>query len=160
VSYTPPSPRETYPDWDGVPRDELGCRPIFGVDLLVALKERFLQGQGLAEILNRGAIENIRGGEVVVNQEDRVAMVRLWVAAFEDQRTGSRERAAHIPVSAEIRWDMAALALGAIAAALPDSTVQLGFLDNDGHAYMLPMPEYFEHYPHPPEFALGYWELL
>jgi hypothetical protein len=43
------------------------------------------------------------GGEVVVNQEDRVAIVRLWVAAFEDQRTGSRERAAHIPVSAEIR---------------------------------------------------------
>jgi hypothetical protein len=55
---------------------------------------------------------------------------------------------------------MAALALGAIAAALPDRTVQLGFLDNDRHAYMLPMPEYFEHYSHPPEFALGYWDLL
>ena len=159
MSYTPPSPPETYPDWDGVPRDELACHPISGVDLLVALKQGFLQGECLADILTRGARENIRGGDVVVDQVDRLAMVSLWVPAFEDQRTGSREQqAAHVPVSAEIRWEMATLALGAIAAALPDGTVQLGFLD-DGHPFMLPMPEYLDRYPHPPEFALGYWDL-
>jgi hypothetical protein len=160
VSYTPPSPPETYPDWDGVPRDELGHHPIFGVDLLVALKEQFLQGEGLADFLNRGALESIRGGEVVVNQQDRVAMVRLWVPAFEDQRTDSRETGAHVPIAAESRWRTAELALGAIADARPDRTVQMGFLDDDGHAFMLPMPEYFDHYSHPPEFAVGYWELV
>jgi hypothetical protein len=159
VSYTSPSPPGTYPVWDGVPRDELGCRPIFGVDLLLALRERHPEGEGLSEILNWGTLENIRGGEVVVNQEDRVAMVRLWVPAFEDQRGSREQQAPHVPISAEIRWSMAELALGALAASLPDRVVQLGFLENDGHAYMLPWREYCRAYSHPPEFALGYWEL-
>ena len=139
---TSPAP-DAYPEWDGVPRDELGLRPVFGIDLLVMLKERFLEGEGLAEILNWGTVENIRSGEVVVNQEDRVAMVRLWVPAFQDQRTGSREESAHVPMSA----------------ALPDRSVQLGFLTADDRAYMLPWREYTQHYPHPPEYALGYWQL-
>jgi hypothetical protein len=155
---TSPAP-DAYPEWDGVPRDELGLRPVFGIDLLVMLKERFLEGEGLAEILNWGTVENIRSGEVVVNQEDRVAMVRLWVPAFQDQRTGSREESAHVPMSAEIRWGTAELALGALAAALPDRSVQLGFLTADDRAYMLPWREYTQHYPHPPEYALGYWQL-
>lgn len=154
----PPTQPNAYPEWDGVPRDELGLRPMFGLDLLVALKERFLEGEGLAEILNWGTVENMRGGEVVVNQEDRIAMVRLWVPAFEDQRTGSREQAAHVPISAENRWSTAELALGALAAALPHRAVHLGFLKDDGGLYMLPWREYCEHYPHPPEFAFGYWE--
>jgi hypothetical protein len=154
----PPSRPNAYPDWDGVPRDELGHRPTFGIDLLVALKEKFQEGEGLADILNWGAVENIRGGEVVVNPDDRIAMVRLWVPAFEDQRTGSRERAAHVPISAENRWSTAELALGAIAAALPDRSVHLGFLEDDGHAYMIPWREYCRAFHHPPEFAFGYWE--
>ena len=51
---TAPAP-SGYPDWDGVPRDELGFRPSFAIDLLAALKERFLEGEGLAEILDWGA---------------------------------------------------------------------------------------------------------
>jgi hypothetical protein len=162
VSHTPLSPLHTLPDWDGVPRDELGHHPISGVDLLATLRESFLRGEGLANKLNQGALESIRGGEVVVDRQDRVAMVRLWVPAFEDQRTGSRDQhAAHVPISAEDRWDTAGFAIGAIAAALPDRTVELGFLDDDGHAYALPMPDYYRHYdPHPPEFAVGYWNLV
>lgn len=154
---TPPQP-DAYPDWDGVPRDDLGLRPIFGLDLLVILKQRFPSGDALAEILNWGTVQQIRGAEVVVAEDHTDAMVRLWVPAFEDQRTESREQADHVPISEEERWFIAERALGALAAALPGRAVQLGFLTDDGPAYMVPWRDYCWHYTHPPEFALGYWE--
>ncbi len=154
---TPDQP-DPYPDWDGVPRDELPLRPLFGLDLLLILKQRFPDGEALAETLNCGTIHQIRGGEVVVGEEPRDAMVRLWVPAFEDQRTESREEADHVPIAEGQRWFVAERALGALAAALPGRAVHLGFLTDDGPAYMVPWRDYCWHYTHPPEFALGYWE--
>jgi hypothetical protein len=157
---TSPAP-DAYPDWDGVPRDELPLRPIFGLDLLVILKQRFPDGETVAEILNWGTVHQIRGGEIVVGEDQSDAMVRLWVPAFEDQRTENRERdesTDHLPIAEGQRWFVAERALGTLAAAQPGRAVHLGFLTGDGSAYMLPWREYCQHYPHPPEFAFGYWE--
>jgi len=154
---TPPAP-DAYPDWDGRPRDELPQRLIFGLDLLVILKQRFPDGEALSEILNWGTLAHIRGGEVIVGEDQPDAMVRLWVPAFEDQQTDPREHAGHVPIDAASRWNVAELAFAAIAATLPHRSVHFGFLTDDDRAYMLPWREYTQHYPHPPEFAFGYWE--
>jgi hypothetical protein len=157
---TPPAP-DAYPEWDGIPRDELPRPIVAGLDLLVTLEGRqdFPAGQAVSEILNWGTVSHIRGGDVAVNEEQHDAMARLWVPAFEDQATDAPEDADHVPIPAESRWGVAELAFAALAAALPHRPVLLGFLTNDDDAFMLPWREYCQHYPHPPEYALGYWEL-
>ncbi|MFI4992440.1 MAG: hypothetical protein ACHQCH_02345 [Solirubrobacterales bacterium] len=157
---TPPAP-DAYPDWDGIPRDELPLRLTSGLDLIVTLEgtQNFPAAGALSEILNWGTISHIRGGEITANNEQHDAIARLWVPAFEDQTTDAPEDADHVPIHADARWAVAELAFAALAAALPHRSVFLGFLTNDDDRYMLPWREYCQHYEHPPEYALGYWEL-
>lgn len=149
------------PAWDGIPRDELPLRLIRGLDLLVILKSRrgFPAGEVLSEALNRGAVSHIRGADIEVDENGDTS-VTLWVPAFEDQKTDAAEHAEptnHVPLPETERWEIADLAFTALGAAMPHRVVHLGFLTADS-SIALPWHEYCRHYPHPPEFALGYWE--
>jgi hypothetical protein len=53
--------------------------------------------------------------------------------------------------------DPTELAFAALGAAMPDRVVHFGFLTANS-SFALPWHEYCRHYPHPPEYALGYWE--
>lgn len=157
---TPPQPNP-YPVWDGVPRDELPLRPIFGLNLYVKLKGRhgFPAGEILADNLNRGALKYIRGTSIEVDDKGDTS-VALWVPAFEDQQSENREReepTEHIPLPESERWEIAELAFAALGAAMSDRVVNLGFLTPES-SFVLDWYEYCRHYPHPPEFAFGYWE--
>lgn len=157
---TSPAP-DAYPNWDGVPRDELPLRPVFGLDLFVILKDRrgFPAGEILADNLNRGAIKYIRGASIEVDDKGDTS-VTLWVPAFEDQQSENRERdepTEHVPISESERWEIAELAFAALGAAMSDRIIQFGFLTPES-SFVLDWHEYCRHYPHPPEFAFGYWE--
>lgn len=157
---TPPGPGAC-PTWDGVPRDELPLRLVFGLDLLVILKRRrgFPAGEVLSETLNRGAVSYIRGALIDVDESGDTS-VTLWVPAYADQRTEDRERdepTKHVPLPESERWEIAEFALAALGAAGSDRVVHLGFLTPES-SFVLDWHEYCRHYAHPPEFALGYWE--
>ena len=157
---TPPGPG-AYSTWDGVPRDEVPLRFPFGLALIALLKDRrgFPAGEILAETLNRGAVNYIRGGVIEVDERGDTS-VTLWVPAFADQQSDVRERegpAEHVPLGEGERWEIAELAFAALGAAMSDRVVHFGFLTPES-SFVLDWHEYCRHYPHPPEFALGYWE--
>jgi len=150
-----------YPDWDGLPRDELPMRFPFGPTLLAVLTGRrgFPAGAILSETLRYGAVNYIRGGKVETD-EDGGTFVTLWVPAYEDQESYIREReepAPHIMLGESDRWEIAGLALSALGAAMSHRGVYLGFLTPDS-SFARPWQDYCRHYTHPPEFALGFWE--
>jgi hypothetical protein len=149
------------PAWDGTPRNELPLRTVFGLDLLATLTNRhgFPAGEVLADNLNRGALRYIRGASIQVDDKDDTS-VALWVPAFQDQQGENRERddpTEHIALPAGERWEIAELALAALGAAMPDRATGLGFLTPDS-SFVLDWHNYCHHYPHPPEFAFGYWD--
>ena len=149
------------PAWDGVPLDELPLRLIKGLDLLAILEGRrgFPAGAVLSQNLNRGAVSHIRGAKIEVDENGDTS-VTLWIPAFEDQTTNAAEQAEptdHLPFSETERLEIAELAFAALGAAMPDRVVHFGFLTANS-SFALPWHEYCRHYPHPPEYALGYWE--
>lgn len=159
----PPAPHRpaAYPRWDGVPRDELPTRFPFGLTLVALLTGRrgFPAGEILSETLRYAAAGYIRGGKIETDDKGDTSVV-LWVPAFKDQRGRTRELeepTEHTPLSESERWQIAELALAGLGAAMPDTVVRLGFLTADA-SFALPWNEYCRHYPHPPEFALGYWD--
>jgi hypothetical protein len=74
-------------------------------------------------------------------------------------KTGAIEHAEpteHVPLPETERWQVAELAFAALGAAMSDSIIHFGFLTNNS-SFVLPWHEYCRHYPHPPEFAIGFW---
>jgi hypothetical protein len=141
------------PTWDGIPRDELPLRPTFGLDLLLKLKDQhgFPAGEILADNLNRGAINYIRGASIEVDDKGDTS-VALWVPAFEDQQSENRERdepTEHTPLPESERWEIAELAFAALGAAMPDRIINLGFLTPES-SFVLDWHEYCRNYPIPP----------
>lgn len=159
-SMGPSSPApDAYSDWDGVPRDELPLRLTFGIDLIVILERRFPAGKLLADTLNRVCVRHIRGADIDVNERGD-ASVALWIPAFEDQRSENRERdepTEHVPISESERWEIAEVAFAALGAADSDRIIHFGFLTPES-SFALDWHEWCRHYPHPPEYALGYWD--
>lgn len=103
-----PSQPNPYPEWDGIPRNELPGRFPFGIALLAVLKGRhgFPAGEILSDTSTNGAANHIRGGQIDTD-EDGDTSVALWVPAFEDQRSEIRDReepAEHTPLSEAERW--------------------------------------------------------
>jgi hypothetical protein len=149
------------PAWDGVPRDELPTRFPFGLTLVALLQGRdgFPAGEVLSDTLRFGAAGYIRGGQIETDAKGDTSVV-LWVPAFKDQQGYVRdeeESAEHTPLREIERWQIAEMALGALAAAMPDSVVRLGFLTADG-SVALPWNDYCRRYTHPPEFAFAFWD--
>jgi hypothetical protein len=149
------------PPWDGAPRDELPTRCPFGITLLAILKGRrgFPAGDILSDTLSYGAVNYVRGGEIETDDKGDTSVV-LWVPAFKDQLGHVREQeepAEHTPLSERERWRIAELAVSALGAAMSHVAVHFGFLTDDS-SFAMPWYDYCRHYPHPPEFAMGFWD--
>ena len=55
------------------------------------------------------------------------------------------------------RWEIAEVAFAALGAADCDRIIHFGFLTAES-SFVLDWHEYCRQYPHPPEYAFGYWE--